>query len=360
MTRCVTLDSTADLKRIEEFLHNTSSALLYSGPTYLLLLNSYLSDTAFELWVSEDESGKITGYFPVCFKLNARLGAVCNSLPYYGSNGGIITLPGLSQDERNRIYHALLSAVSTSVRSKKCTSFTIITNPLDPGFSGWLKDNFRYDLTDERIGQLTPLPAASDQVGQELLQRFEDPRPRNIRKAEKENVQVYWTNKPEAYDFLFDTHTQNIRAIGGISKEKSFFEKVQQIIPENNRRVYVAERNNVRLGALLLFYYNQTVEYFTPAVVEEHRNLQASALLIFRAMCDAACMNYKWWNWGGTWLSQGGVFDFKRKWGTQSMPYYYYTQLNDQKILSSSKEDLLQQYPFFFVVPFHKLIPANQ
>ena len=79
------------------------------------------------------------------------------------------------------------------------------------------------------------------------------------------------------------------------------------------------------------------------------------ALLIHEAMKDAAVRGYQYWNWGGTWLTQSGVYDFKKKWGTKDYPYYYYTQVNNEKILYLRKEDLLETFPGFFVVPFNQL-----
>ena len=110
------------------------------------------------------------------------------------------------------------------------------------------------------------------------------------------------------------------------------------------------------VSGLLLFYYNGTVEYFTPVIKPEHRNTQALALVIYEAMADAIsnkqCNN---WNWGGTWLSQGGVYDFKKRWGTTDYPYYYYTKVFNDGVRSSSKEDLLKDYQGFFVLPFREI-----
>ena len=126
-------------------------------------------------------------------------------------------------------------------------------------------------------------------------------------------------------------------------------------MPKESYKIYIAEKDGEKIGALLLFYFNKTVEYFTPAIVEKHRNLQASALLIYKAMIDASTNGYHWWNWGGTWLSQGGVYDFKKKWATLDYPYFYYTTIYDENLLNTPKEILLKEYPYFFVAPFGKL-----
>ena len=73
------------------------------------------------------------------------------------------------------------------------------------------------------------------------------------------------------------------------------------------------------------------------------------------AMKDAMLRGYDNWNWGGTWLSQGGVYDFKKRWGTSEHPYYYFTQVFNQDVLSLSKAVLVKDYLGFYVVPFDAL-----
>ena len=100
------------------------------------------------------------------------------------------------------------------------------------------------------------------------------------------------------------------------------------------------------------FYFNKTVEYFTPADFIRHRRTQALALVIYEAMKDAMKKGYKNWNWGGTWLSQDGVYDFKKRWGTTEHPYFYYTQIFNQGNYFSKKSFLTSDYRGLYVVPF--------
>ena len=157
-----------------------------------------------------------------------------------------------------------------------------------------------------------------------MIKIFDDPRPRNIRRALKEGVQVSSGNEKVSVEFLYKIHVENMQAIGGLSKSWDFFEKLLSDMPRDLWSVYVGAKDDQPIAALLVFYFNGTVEYFTPVIMSEHRKTQALALVIFEAMKDAVskkgCKN---WNWGGTWLSQGGVYDFKKRWGTSDYPYYY-------------------------------------
>jgi hypothetical protein len=58
---------------------------------------------------------------------------------------------------------------------------------------------------------------------------------------------------------------------------------------------------------------------------------------------------------GGTWLSQSGVYDFKKRWATTDYPYYYYTQIFNTDVKLQRKETLLTMYPGFYVLPFSEL-----
>lgn len=347
-----------DKKKWDDFNCKSRENLLYTSFNYLKMLEHFLKSEVYVISVLEN--GEWIGGLPVVLKSNERYGSVCNSLPFYGSNGSMIINTSIDSKKEAEVRRRLLDSFYKFTRGHKCISYTIITNPLNEADNIWIKENLKHNCTDERIGQITHLPSMQEEDKASVLMKlFEDPRPRNIRKAIKEKVKVHRLNNTEAIDFLYKTHYENITAINGIPKEKLFFELIPSFFSDNDFKIYVAELNGQWIAGLLLFYYNETVEYFTPAVVEEFRNIQPSALLIYEAMLDAINAGYKNWNWGGTWLSQGGVYDFKKRWGTTDHRYFYYTEIIDDKVYSLSREILLREYPYFFVIPFNKL-KANE
>ena len=118
-------------------------------------------------------------------------------------------------------------------------------------------------------------------------------------KAQRSGLTVTRSQTDDALTFLHTIHEKNIRSIGGLPKQRSFFRKIAEILPRDAWTIYLAERDNVKVAALLLLYGNQTVEYYTPCVVEEHRSTQALSLLVYHAMVDAMKNGYRQWNWGG-------------------------------------------------------------
>lgn len=341
---------------LDNFLVKNSNTILYTSYNYLSFLQTYLSADCF-ITVCKNENDEITGIFPYVIKEEAY-GSICNSLPYYGSNGGIIINENTPADERLKLRTAILGTTISFIKNFNLVSSTFITNPLDGEGNEFFKLYHTYDLVDERIGQITHLPPKQNNMEDILMKRFEDPRPRNIRKAVKMGVNIYSSYEPEDLEFLYEVHNENITGVGGKAKEKDFFTGIPHFFSRDQYKVYIAELEGKKIAAVLLFYFNRTVEYFTPAVIEKYRDVQPTALIIYKAMLDAIDNGYAYWNWGGTWLTQTGVYDFKKKWGTTDHPYYYYTKIYDESVYTMPGETLNQLYKNFYVIPFNKLKPA--
>lgn len=338
-----------DKKQYQRFLEVNHNFLWYTSLEYKLLLENYLNAKSRYILVKKEN--EIVGCLPLMESRNDSFGAVLNSLPFYGSNGGFLIDKNYLKKEGTQIMNLLLQSLLSYVKQNNIGAITIITSPFNSYSEEFLEENFKFTFSDFRIGQITPLPANKD----DLIGKFENPRPRNIRKAIKSGVVIRQSISDEDFDFLAKTHQQNIQSIGGQSKTKLFFEYIKKIIPKEKYSIYIAEIEGKKVAALLVFYFNKTVEYFTPCSVFEYRKQQPASLLIFEAMKDAIEKNYKYWNWGGTWESQKGVYDFKKKWGANDMRYSYYTMLINKEILGLSSDQLLKLYPNFYVLPFNQL-----
>ena len=234
-------------------------------------------------------------------------------------------------------------------------SCTIIESP-------WEDDKLRYDsyeanLFDERIGQILSLPKRDNMsiVEKGLISLYHTKTRNMIRKGIKGGFDIDHDGSSETLNTLHAIHDKGIRSIGGTPKELSIFQAIQKIFKYDlDYRIYTARKNGQIVSALLLFYFKDMVEYFTPVTLESYRNQQPLSLLIFRAMRDAVVeREARHWNWGGTWLSQSGVYRFKSRWGTNDYPYRYHVKtFVDFKKKNFSKSLLNDKYKNYYSVPF--------
>ncbi len=327
--------SKENYKSYENFLLTFDESLVYYSSNYKELLEDYLNvESKYLLAV---DNGDIKGVLPL-MKKEGKYGIVLNSLPFYGSNGGILSRDKEAINLLVEYYNNL---------SKDVASSTYITNPL--------KDNsfdIKCDIVDDRVGQWTYIGYKED-IDSSLMQSFHSKTRNIIRKAIKEGIEVEIDNSQ--IDFLYETHYENMLSVGAKPKGKRFFELINRYFNEDEYSIYIARKDGKIISALLLFFYNKTVEYFTPAILKDYRHFHSNSLIIYKSMIDAAKRGFKWWNWGGTYRSLDGVYRFKKRFGAIDKRYHFLLRINNLELYNSTKDELIKEYEDFFVIPFDKL-----
>lgn len=327
----------SDEEEYTSFLERMQGTLFYHSLKYKVFIERLL-DCHAEYLIAK-VNNKIVGVLPL-MKKSGKFGDVYNSLPYYGSHGGIIT-------ENEAVFRALLERYRQIIGQENMASATLIENP----FHSMVYDSIEANLYDVRISQVTPLPPTGKD---DLFKSFDSSTRRNINKAIASGISIEKDNSQLA--FIQEVHFENMKGIGGRAKSPQFFDSIPHIFQsEKDYQIYVARKDGQLIAGLLLFYFKETVEYFTPVVKEEFRTYQPLALIIYQAMQDAINGGYSQWNWGGTWLSQEGVYRFKKKWGSIDREYRYHVTLKNPLIYTSNPQELLEHYPDFFVIPFQSL-----
>jgi CelD/BcsL family acetyltransferase involved in cellulose biosynthesis len=323
----------------EQYLLRHPGSLIYYSSKYKNFIEALLGCE--EEYLLALEEAEIRGVLPLMFIETAR-GRVYNSLPFYGSNGGVLADSAEANDSLIEAYNGIALRSDT-------LSATIIINPFVRQDARAIEHNH----SDYRIGQFTNISFQTDAWNQ-ILERIDSSGRRNIQKATREGVTV--EIDLSAMERLRQLHQANIEALGGLAKAQEFFDLIpRHFTPGEDYDIYVARIDGLIIAGLLLFYFNQTVEYITPVIDHEYRSLQPLSLVLITAMRDASERGFTCWNWGGTWVSQTGVYRFKKKWAAAEQEYRYYTQLNDLSILEWPQAKIVSTFPGFYIAPFSAL-----
>ena len=323
-----------------DYLDKHPLNLLYYSLKYRDLIKTILDCEPLYLIAIEEE--EIKGILPLMIKKGCY-GKIINSLPFYGSHGGML----YSNDESKKCLEYGLYQI---LDQEDVSSITIIQNLFD-------KNHQFLDLktseTDSRIGQVTDLSFEKNNI-ECLLSKVHSKTRNMIRKAIKSNIKVMIDNSK--IDFLEKQHSLNMNDINGIPKGEMFFKLIKKFFIEGkDYNIYVAYFDGKLVASLLVFYFGKVVEYFTPVIVKEFRSYQPLSLIIAKAMIDASKKGYEKWNWGGTWLNQDGVYRFKSRWNTKDYHYNYKVTIFNEDLYNSKKELLLDKYRGFYTIPFNKL-----
>jgi len=326
----------------EGFVRTHPSGLLYYSLKWRDVTTTVTGGKARYLICRDNH--RIVGVMPA-FLFDGAAGRVLNSLPFYGSHGG-----PLVDESTESARHLMLKVFDNLARDNNCVSSTFITNPFDPDRHK-LGEMYPHSFVDERIGHITEIPPGSDEKS--LFTQYEGRARTAIRKAINEGITVRIETNPTVLEKVWRLHRENIETLGGIPKPWSFFEAVRAVYDYGvDYEVFTALKNDTEIAYLLLFYYSDKVEYFTPCVDARWRSCQPMSLLIFEGMKRASARDHRYWNFGGTLATQEGVARFKRSFGAQEYPYHYYGHLFDDKLMSIPRETILEMYPFVYVYPF--------
>lgn len=327
----------------EEFVRAHPQALLYHSARFRDFLVDLLGCEP--CYGVARAQGRIRGVLPLMAAAGPR-GRVLNSLPFYGSNGGILAADAEAGA-------ALAAWYRDCVASEGVAAATMIDNPLDPADPAPA-----HDVSDVRVGCMTPLAGAGD-PDERLLALIDGSARRNVAKAVRSGVAVDVDN--DAFDTLEDLHRAGMESIGGRPKSPAFFRAVPRCFRAGeDYDLYVARIGGEIVAALLVFFYGSVAEYYVPATRAESRSEQPMAAILRRAMVDAMGRGLTQWNWGGSWVSQENLIRFKTKWGGRACEYRYWTSITDPELLTAGPDELLAAYPDFFVVPFASLRPGPE
>lgn len=340
----------------EELLQVCPWAMLYHSLTYLRFLKDFLPSSAEDHYLLVFEGNQLVGALP-CFLIDGPHGAVVNSLPFFGSHGSILLSPGANGAAAAILADGLMDLC----RSRNVSFATVIDTPFSNN-ENLFRRVMDFQYRDQRIGQFTPLPEgdSAQLVGERLLALYHQKTRNIVRKALRSGLAFGHDHSQQTLEALHELHETNILGIGGIAKPKGFFDSItSQLLYDRDYRIYTARTGTGEIVcALMLLYFKDTVEYFVPATIESWRTAQPLSALIYQAMLDAVLERQsRKWNWGGTWLTQDGVYHFKSRWGTHDFPYHYYTRVfpDGQSLCGISRQDLLDCYPWFYIVPFSAL-----
>ncbi len=335
-------------KNYMEFVYSKKESLMYYSIQFRNFLAELLMDS-YETIIAVNENDEVVGCLPIFYRRDKDNRLVANSLPYYGGHGGPIAFG-------DDVMEALLREYVRIINEKKCIASTVIGSPLED-YDLFYKEIIRPDYIDERIELMTYFPYDSELPASDaLMKQYHHMERRCIRKAIKNGVNVRIDNSSEVMEFLITVHTENMLAIGGMPKVHRCFDLIQKhFVAGEDYNIYLASIDGKKIAALLLFYFNGTVEYYTPAIVEEYRTIQPLTLVIYTAMQDAMERGFEKWNWGGTGLTQKSLYDFKSKWGTTETRYFYYTKINDANILNLDRNELMEAFSNYYVYPFNQV-----
>ncbi len=331
-----------DHEEYKNFINDNPQSTFYQSSKHLNFLQNLLDCKPNFLTIKDNNQLKAVMPF---FIKSSIYGKVINSLPFFGSYGGLIS-DNLEYGKK------ILENFNEYVHDEDILSSTIISNPF---FDNSIYEKyFNFDVKDERLIQCIKF---NNKTENEVWNLFEQRVRRAIRKCQKNNI-VVLKNQIDENTFInfHKQHKSEMDSKNGRSKPFSFFDKLTKNFRiELDYDVFTASYNDKIIAHLLVFHHYPFTEYYMPAYDSNFKNLQAPSSLIWESIKNSISRNMTYYNFGGTWKDQPELYRFKRGWNTVDMNYFYFIKANIETIKDIDRNELIEKYKNFYVFPFDKL-----
>ncbi|BDQ34709.1 GNAT family N-acetyltransferase [Pseudodesulfovibrio portus] len=325
----------------DRFLRHVPNWMLYHHPQWLALVEAV---TGADLnYVTADEGGEIAAAIPFFVSRDMGGGSVINSSPFFGSVGGILFREGADP----ACAGPMLEALDEFAAAHGVVSATIVTSPLDDtggALAGWATE-----APLARTAQVTELPACDE----DLFGLLHNSKQRNIRSAGKKGVTVRPGGDAD-WQWFEAVHRSSMAALNGTPKPPAFFDCMKGSLHGGaGLKILVAEHESAPCAGLIYSTGGICGEYLVPVYEPEKSSLFGLQLLIYESLLDSRRDGCRFWNFGGTWPSQEGLYRFKRQWAAVDHAYEYHIKVYRPRLLELGADEILKYYPWFFCYPFN-------
>jgi len=331
--------SKLDYLDYDEFIQS-NNATFYHSSKHLEFLKKILNS---ELKFIVASDSKIRGILPLMIK-HSKYGDVVNSLPFFGSYGGMIST------ERD-IEKGILNILNKYNKENQVLSSVIISNPFNSKEKIY-NEFYHFQHCEERLIQYLKLENKSNE---NIWQSFEQRTRRAIRKAKKDSVEITKNINKDELDIFYELHKKDIESKGGVAKQKDFFLNLNNYFKKGEDYEIFLAKQNEPIAFLLVFYFHPFTEYYMPAYKSDFRNTQSTSLLIWESIKESITKNMKYYNFGGTCKNQKELYKFKKGWNTEDLHYKYYIYRDIEKLKKIGINDIKKLFPNFFVTSYSEL-----
>ena len=159
----------------------------------------------------------------------------------------------------------------------------------------------------------------------ELLAEMKSKTRYNIKVAEKKNVRIIVSSEKKYLDKFCELVEITSKRQGIVPHPRSHYQKMIEIIPSENIKLYCAEFEGEIIAANLVIFFGDTATYLHGASDDRFRNVMAPYLLQWRQIQDAKKFGATKYDFGGVKIdssdnSWAGITRFKLSFSPNTKP----------------------------------------
>jgi FemAB-related protein (PEP-CTERM system-associated) len=252
------------------------------------------------LRLAAEREGNIVGILPLVWQKSVLFGNQLVSLPWFDA-------VNVLADDRSA-WESLVSAARRSARDRGNAVLQLRqTEPAD------LDCHVRTDKVLMRL----KLEADPEALWKRLSAKVRN----QVRKGEKSALAVE-SGGSELLDDFYDVYSENMRDLGSPSHHRRLFSAVCGQFAESCR-VHVVRRRGQAVGAGLTIANGGRLEIPWASSLREFGSLCVNHLMYWTILAGGCREGFEWFHFGRS-SRDSGTYHFKKQWGAEEIPLYWY------------------------------------
>jgi FemAB-related protein (PEP-CTERM system-associated) len=252
------------------------------------------------LYLSAGDGEKEYGLLPAFVVRRPLVGTVVTSMPFLDGGGPCSTSPDLSR--------LLFEQLIAEARRRRAKFVDIrCAEPLPTGD----------DAAQHKVNMRLALPEQSDL----LWKRFDKNVRNKIRKAERSGLSFEFGGQ-EALAPFYEIFAGRMHDLGSPVHDQRFFRAILESFG-SRARVALVKKGQATIGGLIALAFGGDLTVPWSACSTDHFALRPNMLLYWETIRTACADGFTRFDFGRS-TRQSGTYHFKRQWGAQEEPIFWY------------------------------------
>lgn len=296
------------------------------------------------------EGSNPVGALPL-YLYRGKFGNIMTSVPQPGPLGGIAC--DINLENKETMYKILIDYAVGLAREKNCCLFTVITSP----FVSDSELYRRFMAPEYELENFTQYIALEEMFDDKGIARYMSKRnivKRKIENARAEGIGIKESTSLSDFDTWYEIHATRHRELGIRPLEKKLFMSIiEKAVPQDRAKFLVAWYNKTIIGGCFYIYNKSICDAFLMSANSEFIELGTNYALTDSFLKWANENNKQIFNWQSSPSRSGGVYEFKRRWGSKEAVYYFLTKVvgDISGIMSGNFGEVREAYKNHFLLP---------
>jgi hypothetical protein len=307
---------------------------------YIELEDSFLGAS---MYLYEGQPGSI-----LCSNVQApTLGTFCDDIAPNGP--------------RKEMYTELIEHICTFAEQEGCITVSLTTNPFNDE-NTVVSDVFNPDCGIKSFIQTISIDEYFDADGNITFNDYNrnSDLSRNIKNAYKNSFEAeVCTDITVLEEWYEEIHSKRIKEVGGTPLPKDLFMNSFEKMKENILFFIALNDSDLAGGVFCAYTENGILENMMLSSDSNYFNQGVNYFLIDQLLRWCNKNGIAHYDWQSSNPPNGGVYRFKKKWGSDEQSYNHYTRILDTNTFTQLQQmgkEAFSAYPNHFLAPYHTLV----